>query len=277
MFFYDNQLELDESSQLPMNHVSTIRFDQTDSSRAWIGCSDGEIYRFEMETLQADHHFAHEQAVADLVSTDDYLLCLSKTCIKLFDIQQSNIRRCDDHEGRSANRHQNSKKRYLNGEFKCCSAVSGESKSDHLVKLGSRSALSCLCEFDKDKYLLGGSQSDVLLFDANQLKIVNKFPICQSGSASSCIKMKRIGSRDLIVTSTLGGRMVITMDYNPNLSLFSFGFESFRFLTHFALVQFIHDRNSLKPILTFRSFALCNFDFDVINENYILTTGSNSR
>lgn len=221
MFFYDNQLELDDS-QLPVNHVSTIRFDQIDSSRAWLGCSNGEIYRFDVETLQTDRHFVHEQPVADLVSTENYLLCLSKTCVRIFDIRPSerynaqsyDAQRSDDHRdsrSSSVNRRQRSKKRYFDGELKC-STIGDNSKSDHptegnhLVKLGSRSALSCLCEFDQHKYLLGGAQSELLLFDANQLKIVDKFPIHQS--ASSCLKMKRIGTRDLIVIATLGGRMV---------------------------------------------------------------------
>ena len=209
MFFYDNQLELDEASQLPLAHVSTIRFDRSDSSRAWLGCSDGAIYRFDTNSLQADHQFAYKQCVADLFATDSYLLCLSKNYVKLFDIQQlassNDSSKCDldDYGNKRKNR-----KRYLNGELKCDTSRS----ISHLVKLGSRSALSCLCEQDKDRFLFGGAQSELLLFDAHQLKLINRFPLCSlySGLPSSCVKMKRIGSKNLITTSTLSGRMVTT-------------------------------------------------------------------
>lgn len=253
MFFYDNQLELDELNLLPMNYISTIKIDQYDQSKAWIATSNsGQIYRIDVESLQADYHFEPEQHLTDLISTDKYLYCLSRNKLQLFNIQQSIDRKLDDHEmnrTNQLNKLRSNRKRKLNEDLDLLidgiSSENCEIKENNLIiKFDSHLNLNCLCKINNNQLLLSGCQNDMFLFDTDLCKVVKTAPLFNE---KNCFKMKKIESKNLIATSTIGG-----------------------------LITF-YDLNSLRPTSNYRAFSKTINDFDVINENYILTIGSNTR
>lgn len=239
MFFYDNQLELDEINQLPMNHVTTIRLD-SDHHSAWAGCQDGEIYKIDLKTAEASLRFSNDRIVTDLASTDAYLFCLSKNSVQLFNVQQQatdlslNFQTSDFTD------------EFFNRDRSVSSANPLNNRDAHLVKFDARASLNALCQLnEKHQYLIGGFQDELYLFDVNYLNVIKKFPL--HDTPSSCIKIKRIASRHMFVTASVSGRITV------------------------------YDEFTIRPILSYKPFKMSLFDFDLINDDFIMATGFDNR
>jgi len=220
MFFYDNYLELDEYNQLPMNHATTLRMNAS-NDESWVGCKNGEIYKINLKTSKAIANFSTEQPIVDLIVKDDYLFSLSNNSVQLFNTQSLfNL---------STQYDLNKRIHYKN-----------QINDSHLVNLGSQTMLSA-CELSNDQYLLGGCLNEMFLFDVNYLNVIKKFPLIKE--SSNCTKIKRIESKNLLVTSSIGGHITI------------------------------YDETSMELISTYKPFKISIFDFDLVNDNFIFSTG----